>query len=74
MHSVKILGHCPLGHGSKRKRPEGEAEDDASIDVHAKSLKVEMSQDDVASPSFTRKPKSNELLLWLTNAIDHLFT
>ncbi|PHT89522.1 hypothetical protein T459_04635 [Capsicum annuum] len=58
-HSIKILGRCPLGHGSKRKRHEGEAEDDVSIGIHTKSIKVEKSQEDVASPSFTRKPKKS---------------
>lgn len=60
-HSIKILGRCPLGHGSKRKRHEGEAEDDVSIGIHTKSIKVEKSQEDVASPSFTRKPKSKKV-------------
>ncbi|XP_059294587.1 uncharacterized protein LOC132047576 [Lycium ferocissimum] len=57
-HSVEILNHCPLGHGSKR-RPEAEAEDDVSIDIHTKSIMVEKSQEDVASPSFTRKTKKS---------------
>nr|XP_010315610.1 uncharacterized protein LOC101244431 isoform X3 [Solanum lycopersicum] len=39
-HSVKVLGHCPLGNDSKRRRPARKAED-------------------VASPSFTRKPKKS---------------
>ncbi|MCD7472242.1 hypothetical protein HAX54_013268 [Datura stramonium] len=54
-HSVEILSHCPLRHGSTRKRLEGEAEDDDSIDTRTKSIKVEKSQADVPSPSFTRK-------------------
>ncbi|KAJ8549988.1 hypothetical protein K7X08_033695 [Anisodus acutangulus] len=58
-HSVEILNHCLLGHGSKRKRPEEEVEDDVSIDIHTKSIKVENSQEDVASPSFTRKIKKS---------------
>ncbi|CAN4090541.1 unnamed protein product [Withania somnifera] len=58
-HSVKILGHCPIGHGSKRKRPEGEAKDVVSIDIHTKSIKVEKSQEEVASPSSTRKAKKS---------------
>ncbi|OIT06486.1 PREDICTED: uncharacterized protein LOC109211655 isoform X1 [Nicotiana attenuata] len=56
-HSVEILGHCPLVHGSKRKRPEGEAEGDVSIDLHTKSINVENTQKHVTSPSITRKTK-----------------
>ncbi|XP_016490744.2 B3 domain-containing protein LOC_Os12g40080 isoform X1 [Nicotiana tabacum] len=56
-HSVEILGHCPLAHGSKRKRPEGEAEGDVSIDIHTKSINVENTQEHVASLSITRKTK-----------------
>ncbi|XP_019240388.1 PREDICTED: B3 domain-containing protein Os11g0197600-like [Nicotiana attenuata] len=33
-HSVEILGHYPLRKSSERKRPEGETEDDVSIDIH----------------------------------------
>ncbi|XP_009613660.1 B3 domain-containing protein_Os12g40080-like isoform X3 [Nicotiana tomentosiformis] len=56
-HSVEILGHCPLAHGSKRKRPEGEAEGNVSIDIHTKSINVENTQEHAASPSITRKTK-----------------
>ncbi|XP_070052213.1 B3 domain-containing protein Os03g0620400-like isoform X1 [Nicotiana tomentosiformis] len=58
-HSVEICGHCPLGQGSKRKRSEGKTKDDVSIDIHTKSIKVENTQEDVASPSFTRKTKKS---------------
>ncbi|XP_060192862.1 uncharacterized protein LOC132622293 [Lycium barbarum] len=58
-HSVEILNHCPLGLRSKRRRPEAEAEDDVSIDIQTKSIMVEKSQEDVASPSFTRKTKKS---------------
>nr|XP_009760930.1 PREDICTED: uncharacterized protein LOC104213184 isoform X3 [Nicotiana sylvestris] len=57
--SVEILGHCPLGHDSKIKRLEVETEDDVSIDIHAKNIKVANTQEDVASPSFTRKTKKS---------------
>ncbi|XP_075090465.1 B3 domain-containing protein Os03g0619800-like isoform X2 [Nicotiana tabacum] len=57
--SAEILGHCPLGHDSKIKRLEEETEDDVSIDIHAKSIKVANTQEDVASPSFTRKTKKS---------------
>ncbi|XP_070024318.1 putative B3 domain-containing protein Os03g0621600 isoform X6 [Nicotiana sylvestris] len=60
--SVEILGHCPLGHDSKIKRLEVETEDDVSIDIHAKNIKVANTQEDVASPSFTRKTKNFEFL------------
>nr|XP_009779741.1 PREDICTED: B3 domain-containing protein Os03g0619600-like [Nicotiana sylvestris] len=56
-HSVEILGHYPLGKSSKTKGPEEEIEDDVSIDIHTKSIKVENTQEHVASPSFTRKTK-----------------
>ncbi|KAH0699140.1 hypothetical protein KY284_013355 [Solanum tuberosum] len=49
-HSAEILGHCPLGRGIKRKRPEVDAEDDA----------VENSQEDVALPSPTKNTKKSE--------------
>jgi len=45
------LGHCPLGRGIKRKRPEVDAEDDA----------VENSQEDVALPSPTKNTKSKKV-------------
>ncbi|KAH0769978.1 hypothetical protein KY290_013959 [Solanum tuberosum] len=48
-HSAEILGHCPLGRGIKRKRPEVDAEDDA----------VENSQEDVALPSPTKNTKKS---------------
>ncbi|XP_060216998.1 B3 domain-containing protein Os01g0723500-like [Lycium barbarum] len=47
-HSVERLGNCQ---GSKRKRLEGEAETDVSID---RTIKVEKLQQDVALSSFTR--------------------
>ncbi|XP_018632329.1 putative B3 domain-containing protein Os03g0621600 isoform X1 [Nicotiana tomentosiformis] len=59
-HSVEILDHRPLGQGSKRKRPEGETKDDVSIDIHTKSIKVENTREDAASPSFTRNTKRSE--------------
>ncbi|KAJ8544725.1 hypothetical protein K7X08_017308 [Anisodus acutangulus] len=40
-HSAEILGQYSSGQRSKRKRLEGYAEDDASIDIHTKSIKVE---------------------------------
>nr|XP_016472693.1 PREDICTED: B3 domain-containing protein Os11g0197600-like isoform X2 [Nicotiana tabacum] len=58
-HSLEILDHCPSGHGSKRKGLEGDAEDDVSTDIHTRSIKVEKSRENVASPSFTRKTKKS---------------
>ncbi|XP_019240382.1 PREDICTED: putative B3 domain-containing protein Os03g0621600 [Nicotiana attenuata] len=61
-HSVD-LGHCPLGQSSKRKRQEGDAEHDVSVDVHVRRMKVEKLQEDVASPSFTREGQREAFVL-----------
>nr|XP_009780916.1 PREDICTED: B3 domain-containing protein At1g49475-like [Nicotiana sylvestris] len=65
--SVENPGHCPLGQCSKRKRQEGDAEHDVSVDVHVKRIKVEKLQEDVASPSFSREGQSEYFIccFWL---------